>query len=333
MDSRRRGLVRRSILGPVTLPARPRLAPHWTVLPRGPRRRQVGLDPDTALVVDDLPPALAQLLDELAVADDATGPLARAVARGADPDGARALLAELAAAGAVVDARDVERPADRRRHSTVLVEGSGLLAAGVVTGLVQGGAGVVHLRATGTVGTADLGTGLVDADLGRDRVEALADVARRLRPGAAVGPPPERSLPDLVVLADAQVPDPALVARLHLDGVAHLPVRLRDGTGVVGPLVLPGRTPCLRCLDAQRERREPGWAGVAAQLVGRPGRGAPACAAATAALGAAQALALLDGGDAPAALGAVLELDPVRGALRRRSWAAHPGCPCGARHS
>ena len=86
-------------------------------------------------------------------------------------------------------------------------------------------------------------------------------------------------------------------------------------------------------LDAQRERREPGWAGVAAQLVGRPGNGGPACAAATAALGAAQALALLDGGDAPAALGAVLELDPVRGTLRRRPWAADPGCPCGARHS
>ena len=332
----------------MTLPSRPRLAPHRTVLPRGPRRRQVGLDPDTALVVDDLPPALAQLLDELAVADDATGPLARAVARGADPDGARALLAELAAAGAVVDARDVERPADRRRHSTVLVEGSGLLAAGVVTGLVQGGAGVVHVRATGTVGSADLGTGLVDADLGRDRVNALVDAARRLHPGAAVGPPPERSLPDLVVLADAQVPDPALVARLHVEGLAHLPVRLRDGTGVVGPLVLPGRSACLGCLELHRRARDPGWPAVTAQLLGREGSGEPEAAAATAALAVAQVLAVLDGGSghgpadggdraaagaAPPVLGATLELDLTGGTLLRRPWPAHPDCTCGAPRS
>ena len=30
-------------------------------------------------------------------------------------------------------------------------------------------------------------------------------------------------------------------------GVAHLPVRVRDGTGLVGPLVIPGQTSCLGC--------------------------------------------------------------------------------------
>lgn len=136
-----------------------------------------------------------------------------------------------------------------------------------------------------------------------------------------------------MVLADAQVPDPATVRLLHRDGVAHLLVRLRDGAGVVGPLVLPGRTTCLGCLDRHRERREPGWAGVAAQLVGRPGHADPACAVATAALAVAQALALLDGEEAPAALDAVLEVDAGRGAVRRRPWSPHPDCPCGARHS
>ena len=38
------------------------------------------------------------------------------------------------------------------------------------------------------------------------------------------------------VLADAAAPDPVRVAELVRDGVPHLPVRLRDGHGVVGPL-------------------------------------------------------------------------------------------------
>jgi hypothetical protein len=41
----------------------------------------------------------------------------------------------------------------------------------------------------------------------------------------------------------------AKLADLHLVAVtarvAHLPVRLRDGAGLVGPLVIPGVTSCL----------------------------------------------------------------------------------------
>ena len=45
---------------------------------------------------------------------------------------------------------------------------------------------------------------------------------------------------DLVVLSDDLVPDPRMVRDLHSRGVPHLPVRVRDGTGLVGPLVIPG---------------------------------------------------------------------------------------------
>ena len=43
----------------------------------------------------------------------------------------------------------------------------------------------------------------------------------------------------------ASFADPWVVRELHSCGIAHLPVRLRDGAGLVGPLVVPGVTSCL----------------------------------------------------------------------------------------
>ncbi len=48
-----------------------------------------------------------------------------------------------------------------------------------------------------------------------------------------------------MVLTDFLVSDPRVVRDLHAAGVPHLPVRVRDGTGLVGPLVVPGVTSCL----------------------------------------------------------------------------------------
>ena len=50
---------------------------------------------------------------------------------------------------------------------------------------------------------------------------------------------------DLVVLSDYLVADPRMLRDLHTQRVAHLAVRVRDGTGLVGPLVIPGVTSCL----------------------------------------------------------------------------------------
>src|SRR5262245_37205933 len=52
--------------------------------------------------------------------------------------------------------------------------------------------------------------------------------------------PPDTTHP--VVPADSLVADPWVVRDLHSGGIAHLPVRLRDGAGLVGPLVVPGVT-------------------------------------------------------------------------------------------
>jgi len=76
-------------------------------------------------------------------------------------------------------------------------------------------------------------------------VEALrcsgARIAHSSQPHAAVS----SAAVDLVVLTDYLVADPRMVRDLHSHGVPHLPVRVRDGTGLVGPLVIPGVTSCL----------------------------------------------------------------------------------------
>ena len=66
---------------------------------------------------------------------------------------------------------------------------------------------------------------------------------------------------DLVVLSDFLVADPRVVRDLHAARVPHLPVRVRDGAGLVGPLVIPGVTSCLRCADLHRSDRDAALAG------------------------------------------------------------------------
>jgi hypothetical protein len=54
------------------------------------------------------------------------------------------------------------------------------------------------------------------------------------------------------------------------DDVPHLPVAFERQAAVVGPLVFPGRTPCLSCRDAHEQQRDPAWPMLHAQLVARP---------------------------------------------------------------
>ena len=140
---------------------------------------------------------------------------------------------------------------------------------------------------------------------------------------------------DLVLLADTQVPDPRLARDLTRGGVAHLPVRVRDGRGLVGPLVIPGVTSCLTCADLHRTDRDAAWPVLAAQLRGRVGTADRATLLATAALALRQVhtvLAAVRGSRAraaaPATLSTTLEVDVDAGAIRARHWPRHPGCGC-----
>jgi hypothetical protein len=138
---------------------------------------------------------------------------------------------------------------------------------------------------------------------------------------------------DLVVLSDSLVADPRMLRDLHSQGVAHLAVRVRDGTGLVGPLVVPGITSCLECADLHRRDRDAAWPAVAAQLRDTVGVADRATVLATAALALSQVnrvIGAVRGTDPapPQALSATLEFDVHAGSIVVRQWPKHPLCSC-----
>src|SRR5580693_366838 len=150
---------------------------------------------------------------------------------------------------------------------------------------------------------------------------------RRGKPGKA---PPSMALPDLAILVGRHPMERR--ASLMRDHVPHLAVAADEAIGVVGPLVIPGRTACLRCLDLTRAERDPAWPLILAQLEGRepdPCACDAPLAAAVAAQAAAQVLAFIDRAvAADAVVNGTLELVLPGWQWRRRTWPRHPGCSC-----
>lgn len=143
---------------------------------------------------------------------------------------------------------------------------------------------------------------------------------------------------DLVVLADALVTDPRVLRDLHTARVPHLPVRVRDGTGLVGPLVIPGLTSCLACADLHRSDRDAAWPALAAQLRHAVTTADRATVLGTAALALTQVDLVLramreepdsqDASPTPITLDTTVEFDVGTGSVVTRRWSRHPACAC-----
>jgi hypothetical protein len=197
--------------------------------------------------------------------------------------------------------------------------------------LAASGVGRVFLPEPSNAGLASaLPGGVLPSDEGRAFAAAAADAVERAAPGTNTSPLGFGERPDLVVLAVDEPIDPEQRESLHARGCPHLPVQLGAGFGIVGPLVLPGVTSCLSCLDQHRLDRDPAWSALAVQLAQPLRSGAPAGAAlatVVAGIAALQALSHLDG-EPTATVEGTIELHLPDWRLRRRSWPAHPSCGC-----
>ncbi len=342
---------------PGAIPERLRLAPGRAMLWRSPTCLQLGLDPQHAMVLEDLPEPLAALLRRMDGVRSTDQLLTEAQAAGSPRDETLSMLANLHGCGLVQEtAADSGRPGwhrvalaaeaaswsvhdshptrhilRQRRKAVVRVAGSGRVTVAVATALAAAGVGHVAVHATGTVAAADLGTGYLPDDLGRPRAAAAADAVRRCSPEVIVA---MHRRPDLIVLTDVVVPEPTVVTELLGNRIPHLIGYAHEGTAVVGPLVWPGRSSCLHCAELHRADVDVAWPKLAAQLVGHIPTAGLACTQLAAALIAEQVLATLAGPGAdlpvPPTWEAALQLDPVRGTLLRLPRPAHPRCGCGA---
>ncbi|MFE1246695.1 ThiF family adenylyltransferase [Streptomyces sp. NPDC058735] len=233
-----------------------------------------------------------------------------------------------------------------RRAQRVQVRGAGRVGAVLASLLAGAGVGEVAVRDGGQVEPWDVAPGGHPAEAVGDRRE---ESARRAARRAAPGRRPRRAEPpasaaegdvgfSLVILAPrddvaVHAPDPTAAAPLMSSGTPHLYAGVVEGTGVVGPLVLPGETGCARCLYESRTDRDPTWPRLVAQWRSGRQRQVRPCdvmlATTVAGLAGAHALAFLDGG-VPSSAGARWEVSvPGLDWHARPVW-AHTACPCGA---
>jgi bacteriocin biosynthesis cyclodehydratase domain-containing protein len=339
---------------------RPRLKAGLLPLWRDRDTLQFGVDPRRAVALGGLGPTAAVIslldgsrdTDDLIATGQAYGIPAEAVSRvlgllaeagvlddfpaglhASLPDRLRARLApELATAALAYATGDGgARILARRQAAFVRVHGAGRTGACVATFLAASGVGHVTCADPEPAEPADLApAGLIEADLGSPRQEGAARAVGRAAPDVRTRD--DGALPDLVILTRPMLPD--LAGRLVRDRVPHLAVWADEAIGVIGPLVRPGRSACLRCVDLRKADADPQWPKILAQVTfarPRPQACDTVLAAMAATLACAQALALIDSSSGePVTVNGTLEVVLPDWQWRRRTWIPHPACTCGA---
>ena len=235
-----------------------------------------------------------------------------------------------------------------RRARCVTVVGAGRLGATLATTLASAGIGSITVLDRFRVSPGDVtpaGAGQEWQD--RFRRDAVAERVREseieARTGARLDPDAlldRADRADLVVLVEHGVADAAAADLLISADLPHLSILVRDAEVVVGPLVVPGDGPCLRCLDLHRTDRDPAWPATLHQALAGRGTGSfatgseeTALSTMAAGLAAVQALGHLDAAAVPSAIrpparGATLEIELPHGLAARRVWPVHPRCGC-----
>lgn len=323
-----------------------RLRPGLRVLTRTDGEVQVGTDPRWAVRLDGLTEretaallALGAGADSDQLAADTGARLGELAALLRDaglaaPDRRSPAVLGPAAADATVwgllrPDGDGARVVDARRAAVVGVVGLGPIGLATAGTLAAAGVGTVLVDDASPVRSVDVGVcGYRWSDVGSVRERAAARVLRDIAPDVRTDSAAE---PDVVAVVEHGAADPARTELLLGTGTVHLPVLVREADAVVGPLVVPGIGPCLRCLDLHRADADPCWPRIVAQLVGAPPAAeVGAMAAVCAGLAAAAVLRAVDDPPARTRLrtGTTFEVGLPDVLPRTRTWEVHPDCGC-----
>jgi len=278
---------------------------------------QIGIDPRRAIALSGMRQA-ALVVGLLDGSRDRGQVIDAAAERGVPPKATERVLALLAASGALDDfPASTLRAMPAAARSRLAAE---LATASLAYRDADGGARSLARRNDISVWiTGERGIGRAVAKI------LLASGVAQVRMGDA-----QQRRPDLAVLVGRPPQD--LLTTLAADDMPHLAVFADEAIGVVGPLVVPGLTSCLRCQDYVRAARDPAWPLILAQIATRrpdPAACDAVLTATVAAQAAAQVLTAID--KAPAASATVngtLELVLPDWRWRRRTWQPHPACAC-----
>lgn len=304
----------------------PKLRPEIPVLRRADGEVQVGIDCETALIFSE--PRLVPVLLALNGAHHVRDVHGAGAAAGLRADEVDEVLRILDDACMLLEGGRGFTPQNAQRRQSVRLVGAGTLGAAIARLLAQSGIGRLWLVDTEASEAIHGSPGRARAS----RAEALrTSLAEEFHLPVATANHWSRPSPaeiDLTVI----VSDTAEVDRLVANDLVrldqpHLFVRSAGDLVTVGPLVIPGRTACLRCTDLTRRDADTAWPALLDQLT-RLRLPAPAALGSWAAsIAVTQALAFLRGGT-PEACGSTLELSEHDLVTRWRTWAAHPGCGC-----
>jgi bacteriocin biosynthesis cyclodehydratase domain-containing protein len=275
---------------------RPVLAPGLRVLQRSRHELQIGLDPDLRLRLADSEPVRRTL-----------GLLLRGEAVPDDPQ-TEEVLALLA---------------------PVLVDGAGLVAPDIAAGDVAAAALRDPAGYPDRLAARRRAAVSVSGELGGVDPRPLLAAA-----GVRVVDPSAQAPTATLVLCVGEV-DRAELDPLLRDRVPHLVVRLVEGSALVGPFVEPGRTACLRCVDAHQALDDPHAALLAtrhalARHSRHDGVAEPidTTLATLAVAWAARDLVTHAEGDRPSTWSTTLRLTGTLGSLTQTEWLRHPACGC-----
>jgi bacteriocin biosynthesis cyclodehydratase domain-containing protein len=241
------------------LPDHPRLLPGLRVLRRDAAHLQVGVGARAVLVPDH--PDVRRLLGLLT---SGAAPAAEHLPRPHTPAGE--VLARLAGAGLLVDGAALQTELHRSD-----ADPAGDPAAVAAAWCSDPGTAPQRWA---TRGRAQLHLDVPTRDRpGLERLVAACGLSvapgpgdRSTATGSTAGGAP-------VLVVREQEPAREELDRLQRDDVPHLLVRSELDRVVLGPFVAPGRTACVRCLDAHAADLDPRWPLLVEQL-GRASTGA-----------------------------------------------------------
>lgn len=140
----------------------------------------------------------------------------------------------------------------------------------------------------------------------------------------------DRSLPSLYVVGSAGPLPRGLVDPWAAEGAPYLVLCGTGRPGVlrVGPLVEPGLTACLRCVDAHEAAHDPRRPLLLEQLAGLPAPPVDPVTLAWASAWAAREIRTHLAGHASLTWSTTLDLDGSTPAPTPRTWQRHPDCGC-----